>query len=336
MPHAQKYPSFMKAVTAGKDCCNLTVKEIKVPEAGPGEVLVKISYAPVNPSDIARIRKFYREGNGQFIPGLEGSGIVVASGKGLLPRLWFGRRVACSSADKGGTWAEYMVTRAGLCFPLGRKISDDQGSMTLVNPMTALAFLDIAKKGRHKAIINNAAASSLGRMLEILSKKEGIRIINIVRKKEQTARLKASGSDYVLNISDDTFLSELENISRKLNATLFLDTVCNDRLQEIIGILPPDSSVIIYGNRSEAGNIRVNPRDLMDRNIDIRGFFLGSYAARNGLFRNMLNLRKVRKLMENDLKISIRHKYPLEKAQEAVDEYSSGMSGGKILLSPLL
>ena len=34
-----------------------------------------------------------------------------------------------------------MVTSAGQCFPLGSMVSDEQGSMTLVNPLTALAFL---------------------------------------------------------------------------------------------------------------------------------------------------------------------------------------------------
>lgn len=40
-----------------------------------------------------------------------------------------------------------------------------QGATLIVNPLTALAFFDIVKRGSHTAIVNNAAASALGRMI---------------------------------------------------------------------------------------------------------------------------------------------------------------------------
>ena len=54
--------------------------------------------------------------------------------------------------------------------------------MSFVNPLTAMAMLDIAKAKPTKAVIVNAAASSLGRMLNRLLPGEGIEIINIVRR----------------------------------------------------------------------------------------------------------------------------------------------------------
>ena len=78
-----------------------------------------------------------------------------------------------------------MVTGAGMCFPLKKKVSDEQGSMSLVNPLTAIEFIEIARRNKHKALINNAAASALGRMVELLGKKHGIPVINIVRSKKK-------------------------------------------------------------------------------------------------------------------------------------------------------
>jgi len=303
-----------------------------MPVPGPGEVLVKIAAAPINPSDVSMLKNAHKEYDlNTFIPGLEGSGRVVAAGKGLLPKLWLGKRVACSKGDTGGTWAEYMVTSAVKCFPLNRMISDEQGSMSLVNPLTALAFFDIVRKNNHKAIINNAAASALGRMVEMLGNKNNTAVINIVRKPEQVELLKSNGSVHVLDSSDVSFLNDLEKLTKKLNATILFDSVCSRELPNMIDVLPAGSSVVIYGNLSGEELIMVNPRTLIANNINISAFFLGNKAKENGIVKNMLNLREVGKLMSTDLKIKIQGRYPLDKAQEALDAYLKNMTGGKVL-----
>ena len=230
----------MQAVFLEKPGGPLVVKEVKIPEPGPGEVLIKMSAAPVNPSDLAQIRNAPANYDlGTFIPGLEGSGRVVAAGKGILPRLWMGKRVACSNEyHTSGTWAQYMVTNAGKCFPLGSRVSDEQGSMSLVNPLTALAFFEIAKRDNHRAIINNAAASALGRMVVLLGKKQKIPVINIVRNQKQLESLRQAGSKYVLNSSDPSFIKDLGAIAHDLSATLLFDPVCSRQLEEMCDILP--------------------------------------------------------------------------------------------------
>ena len=175
----------------------MSYDQLKVPVPGKGEVLVKIAAAPVNPSDLQRINSITDESVlNEFICGIEGSGTIVAAGKGLLPRLWMGKRVACSSSGiSGGTWAEYMLTKAAYCFPLPDAISDEQGSMMLVNPMTAVAFFDLIKHDRHKAIVNSAAAGALGGMIRLLAVKHNIPVINIVRNEEQVKMLVSAGSN---------------------------------------------------------------------------------------------------------------------------------------------
>lgn len=324
----------MKAVFLEKAEGLLIVKEVRIPDPGSNEVLIRMKAAPINPSDLARIRNAHINNDLMtFIPGLEGSGIVVAAGKGILPHLWLGKRVACSSEyNTSGTWAEYMVTPADKCFPLNSKVSDEQGSMSLVNPLTALAFFDIARQNKNKAIINNAAASALGRMVELLSEKHKIPVINIVRNQKQAEMLKNLGSRYVLNSSDMSFIENLGALSRDLKATILFDSVCSIQLEEMIDALPSGSTVIIYGNLSGEELIKIKPGNLISNNIHISGFYLGNRAKENGLFRNMLNLREVIRLMRSELKINIQGRYPLIKVQEAVDTYLKDMSAGKVLL----
>lgn len=326
----------MKAVFIDKPDGSLVVKETVIPDPRAGEVIVKIAAAPINPSDIARIKNAHKIWDlATFIPGLEGSGRVVAAGKGLLPHLWLGKRVSCSSKyPSSGTWAEYMVTAAGNCFPLNRKVSDEQGSMSLVNPLTALAFFEIVRKNGHKAIINNAAASALGRMVELLGWKARIPVINIVRNQRQVDMLRGLGSVYVLNSTDPEFIDNLGSLSEKLEATLLFDSVCSGQLQQIIEALPRRSSVIIYGNLSGEEHIMINPRSLIDKDAHISGFYLGNRAKENGLVKNMMNLLKVGRLMKSGLKINIQGRFPLNRVQEALDTYIENMSAGKVLLIP--
>lgn len=64
-------------------------------------------------------------------------------------------------------------------------MSFEHASMSFVNPLTVMAMLDYAKQHKTKAVIMNAAASSLGRMANRLLPTEKIDVINIVRKEEQ-------------------------------------------------------------------------------------------------------------------------------------------------------
>jgi len=59
-----------------------------------------------------------------------------------------------------------------------------------VNPLTALNMIDIARKGGHKAFINTAGFSQLAKQVTRFAAKEGIKVINLVRKEEQVGILR--------------------------------------------------------------------------------------------------------------------------------------------------
>ena len=329
-----KIPEMMQAVQLESAGGPFVVRSVKVPKPGPGEVLVKIAASPVNPSDLQRIRNVSAADLMTFIPGIEGSGNVIAPGAGLLPKLWMGKRVACSSAGpSSGTWAEYMVTSASHCFPLPKSITDEQGSMMLVNPMTAVAFFDIIARDKHKAIVNSAAAGALGGMIRFLGARHNVSIINVVRNEEQVSMLQAEGAKYVLNNSDKDFTDKLKVLAHELHATLALDPIAGTFTQQLLEALPYGAMLIIYGNLSD--NIQgPSLRPLLLENKKIHGFYLANWMKENTLIKAVLNLRKVRKLLGNDFKITVQGRFSLDHAQLAIDTYLSNMTGGKVLLVP--
>jgi NADPH:quinone reductase len=327
-------PETMKAVKLERPDGPLTIGTVKVPQPKDGEVLVKMACAPVNPSDFMRIKSISGESIDSFIPGIEGSGTIVSAGKGLLPRLWMGRRVACSSLNPAsGTWAEYMVTKAAFCFPLPDAISDEQGSMLLVNPMTAVAFFDIIHQEKHKAIVNSAAAGALGHMIIILGKKHNIPIINVVRNQSQADLLQRQGARYVLKNTDPGFADQLRLMTHDLNATLALDPIAGNYTQQLLDSLPYGSTVILYGNLA-ATEHGTTLRPLLLENKKLHGFYLANWMKDNGLFKTITNLNKVKRLLKNDLTVIVQGRFVLDQAQIAVDTYLNNMTAGKVLLVP--
>ncbi len=92
------------------------------------------------------------------------------------------KKVAFNPVASSGTYSQYAVAKSSECFPVDSSLSYEHASMSFVNPLTAMAMLDLAQANGVKAVIINAAASSLGRMLNRFLPVEGVEIINIVRR----------------------------------------------------------------------------------------------------------------------------------------------------------
>ena len=130
--------------------------------------------------------------------------MVVGSGGGMIGRFLLGKRVACGGNEPGGgTWAEYFVASVMLCFPLRKDVDFVAGATMLVNPLTALAFVDTAKQRRASAIVHTAAASQLGRLVAIFARERDLPVIHVVRREAQVELLRELGAEHVLNSSDE-------------------------------------------------------------------------------------------------------------------------------------
>ena len=324
-------PQSMQAVLLEENGGPLAIGQIFIPRPGPGEVLIRMAAAPINPSDLGFLKGSYGfQKPFPVVPGFEGSGTVIAVGSGLLPRLLMGKRVACSAAS-GGAWAEYLVTPASSCFPLAKNLSLEQGATLIVNPMTAIAFFDIAKRGKHAAIVSNAAASALGRMILRLGQTYHLPIIHIVRRKEQVDLLRSLGGEYILNSRDPDFHDQLRTLSSQLKATLILDPVAGEQTQQLLAAAPEGSTALVYGALS-GKRIETTPRDSSDAGKRIAGFYLPDWLAKKNILQILMDARRVQRLATNELQTTIHKRFPLSAAQQAIDLYRTHPTAGKVLL----
>ncbi len=312
----------------------LSIEQRPIPRPGKNEVLVKMAFSPINPSDLATLDGHYGfDDSTPIVPGGEGSGEVIGAGPGVMAGYFNGKKVACTGwGIGGGVWSEYVVKSVkGGVMPLNRSLNLEQGAMSIVNPLTASAFIAIAKEGEHRSIAITAAASTLGQMVNRLGRSEGIQIVNIVRRDTQMDLLRAQGAELVLNSSETGFEEELQDVFHRNETRLAFDAVAGLLTGQLIKAMPANSRVIVFSALSRQA-IQVGPSPVIFENKAIDGFWLGPYISKQSIMKTMRLWKRAQRQIPGHLKSKVRKIYPLHEVKEAIYDYRNQMTGGKILL----
>jgi NADPH:quinone reductase-like Zn-dependent oxidoreductase len=232
----------------------LSLQTVDVPEPKDDEVMIRVEATPINPSDIglltgpADMRAAKASGTktnpvvtapipqnlmralaarlGQSMPvGNEGAGTVIKAGKNAQNLM--GKTIA---AIGGAMYSQYRTVRAADCLVLPAGATAKDGASCFVNPLTALAMVETMRIEGHKAIVHTAAASNLGQMLVKICLKDGVPLVNIVRKPDQAKLLREIGAKHVVDSSAPTFFDDLTNALVATNATIAFDAIGGGKL----------------------------------------------------------------------------------------------------------
>ncbi len=316
---------------------NLEVVEKPLPSPQKGEVLVRIEAASCNPSDLMFLQGSYSISKTLPVaPGFEGCGVVVSSGGGLMGSWLVGKRVSCScQGDRDGTWAEYMVAGAKDCVPLKKGVPTEQGASMIVNPLSAVGLLDVTKRWGSRALVQNAAASQLGRMILKLAQRESIPVINLVRKQSQVDLLKSMGAKHILNTSEKSFEKDLAKLAEELRATTALEPVAGEMTGKILSAMPAKSQVVVYGSLSGTPCSGISPQDLTFLEKTVLGFHLAKWTKDRGILAVIKASSKMQKLVaQGVIQTEIQSKLKLEEAIPGLEKYISSMTDGKVVFLP--
>ena len=239
----------LRSLVQADGSLQLSLEPTPVPVPGPDDVLIQVQATPINPSDIgllfgpadlstvqvsgsadrpvvtARIPERAMPGLaarlGQSMPvGNEGAGLVVAAGASPAAPALLGRTVA---AIGGAMYAQYRAMPAAQCLPLPAGTTAAEGASCFVNPLTALGMVETMKREGHTALVHTAAASNLGQMLNRICQKDGIDLVNIVRKPEQAELLRGIGAKHVCDSSAPGFMDALTDALASTGATIAFD-----------------------------------------------------------------------------------------------------------------
>ncbi|MHB2167589.1 zinc-binding dehydrogenase [Alsobacter sp. R-9] len=227
----------------------ISLEAVTIGDPGPGEIVVRVEAAPINPSDLALLLGpadpatmaaggtagqpmllaqvapqhlgAVRGRIGQPMPaGNEGAGTVITAGPDVADLV--GRKVGMWG---GGMYATVRKIAARDCIVLPDGVEAREGASLFVNPLTALGFVETMRMEGHSAIVHTAAASNLGQMLVRICKADGIPLVNVVRSQAQVDLLRSIGAQHVVDTSKPDFDARLDEALTATGATLGFDAV---------------------------------------------------------------------------------------------------------------
>ena len=354
----------------------ITLVDMAVPEPGPDEVLVQVEATPLNPSDLAllfgpadlttirvsgtaeqpvvtadipaALMKMVAGRIGQSMPvGNEAAGTVIGAGASDAAQALIGKRVGIIG---GAMYSQYRCVNAFMCLELAAGTTATEGASCFVNPLTALAMVETMRMENHTALVHTAAASNLGQMLNRICMNEDVALVNIVRKVEQEAILKAMGAKYIVNTTSDSYYDDLTDALAETGATLAFDATGGGKLAgQILSCMEAAAlrSMTEYnGYGSDVfkqvyiyGGLDRNPTTLT-RNFgfswSLSGFLLTPFLQKVGIEKSIQMRAKVAAEIKTTFASHYTKEVSLAEAlsAEAISVYGKQATGEKYLIKP--
>ena len=230
---------------------HLSLAETPLAAPGSDEVVIRVEASPINPSDLgglfagANWAEFESVGTPaapalrgrvpaasmpalrprigeRLVVGNESAGVVVATGDSPEAQALLGKTVALNG---GEMYQQFRTLKAKHCLVLRDGDRPADGASSFVNPLTSQAMVEVMRMEGHKALVHTAAASNLGQMLNRICIADGVDLVNVVRRPEQVAMLRAQGAKWVVDTSAPDFEAELLAAITATGATLAFDAI---------------------------------------------------------------------------------------------------------------
>lgn len=246
----------MKAVCVTPDR-DLEVRDVPEPVAPPpGHVLVDMVACAINHGDhtFLKMRSLLNmRASLHDIWGASGAGRVVAIGDGV-PAHYLGKQVAIyrsvsliHSTQTAGLWSEKAQVHYLGCLILPDHVDARDYSGSLVNIITAYAFLRQIVEEGHRGIVATAGNAATGRALVELARQESVPVLAIVRSAAAQQELAGLGAEHVLDATDPDFASRFEALAEQLQATAVFDGVGGGLVTSVMPLLPMNATLYSYG-----------------------------------------------------------------------------------------
>jgi NADPH:quinone reductase-like Zn-dependent oxidoreductase len=308
------------------------IHAVDIPDVGApavDEVVIALEASPINQYDLLMIAGGY--GYRPQLPavmGTEGVGRVIAVGAGVK-HLNEGDRTLVPFLHP--SWAERIKTNAPWLRPLPSG-DINQFAMMGVNPPTAYLLLtDIVKLPRGSWVIQNGANSGVGRATVAIAKSLGLRTVNIVRRHEVVAEIKALGGDVVL-VDGADLAKRVAAETGNAPIALGLDGVGDTSAMNLMNCLSENGILVSYGGMSRKP-MAVQPGGLIFKRQTIRGFWLLYWyqsATPDEITATFNHLAPL--VAAGAISTPVAATYRFDQVSEAITKATQ--SGGKVLFTP--
>src|SRR5262249_5183500 len=250
---------------------NLKLEDVPTPKPGPGEVLVRVHAAGVNPYDTyMRAGTYGGKPPLPYTPGSDAAGVVEAVGEGVT-RVKPGDRVYTANTVTGA-YAEYALALENQVHALPEKISYAQGAGVFVPYATAFYALHNAAQAQGgETVLMHGASGGVGTAALQIARAMGLTVFGTAGSAKGLELARREGAHRVFDHSKAGYTEEIMKATGGRGVDIVLEVLANVNLSADLKMIATNGRVIIIGNR---GEITINPRDIMSRRGIVRGFTL--------------------------------------------------------------
>ena len=303
----------------------LELKEVPELSAAPGQLLVRLHAAGVNPVDAyIRSGKYARLPALPYTPGIDGAGVIEQS---EVPAFSPGSRVYVA-ASLTGAYAEQTLCAPDQIFLLPDHISFEQGAALGIPYGTAAwALFHRGQARSDETLLIHGASGGVGLAALQLAHAAGLRVLGTAGTPEGLDLIRQHGADDAFNHRDPHSLDQIKAATDGRGLDLILEMVANLNLGHDLGLLATKGRVVVVGSR---GPVEIDPRNLMAREADIRGimFSSASPAERAEIYHRISS-----GLEHRSLNPVIGQAFPLRDAARAHEQIMTSNARGKIVLT---
>lgn len=311
----------------------LTLVDLPTPEPGPGEVRLRLTHRPINPSDLATVRGRYgRLPKLPATPGLEATGVVDALGEGVNG-FTIGQRVIPLGV-RGGTWAEYGIAAASRLVPVAEGVTDQTAAQFLANPVTAWVML-IDELGLKEGdwVLQTAAGSTLGRLVIQLAQLKGLKTVNLVRRAEQVPELLELGGDAAFATNDPDLVEKVRTMTGGKGVNGAIEAVGGATGALALSCLKPGGTLIVYGMLS-GEPIPLHSGEMLFRGTTVKGYWLTHWLQVTNPIQVAQTFGELMRLMaQGHLVPPVAAEYALAQFAAAITHTETPGRSGKVILT---
>ncbi|MEO0682454.1 MAG: NADPH:quinone oxidoreductase family protein [Pseudomonadota bacterium] len=305
----------------------LQLKDVAVPEPGPGQVRLKIEACGVNFADTLIVQGKYQEKPPlPFAPGAEVCGVVDAAGEGVS--LAVGTRVA--GLIGSGGFADYALAPAVACVPVPAEMPAEQAAGFLIAYGTSHVGLEHrARLQPGETLLVLGAAGGVGLTAVEIGKVMGATVIACARGADRLEIAKAKGADHVIDSASGDIKAEAKALG---GVDVCYDPVGGEQFRAAMSAMKWEGRMLPLGFAS--GDIPQIPANLvLVKNISILGLYWGAYARNDPKVLTESLTTLFGWWAAGKIKPHISHVLPLARAAEGLELLRERKATGKVVIA---
>jgi NADPH2:quinone reductase len=299
----------------------MKIEDVPDPKPGPGQVVVRVKAAGVNPSDTyMRSGAYAVKPPLPYTPGSDGAGMVDAVGEGVT-HVAVGDRVYLARS-LSGTYAELVLAQTSHVYALPERVSFAQGAGLYVPYATAYrALRQIAHARGGETVLVHGASGGVGIAAVQFARAMGLRVIGTAGTDAGRELVRKEGAHVVLDHHDPKYREGLV-------CDVILEMLANVNLGHDSKMLAPRGRVVVIGSR---GDVTITPRDLMTRDASVHAMLLWNIPPDD---ERDAHAAIAAGLDNGTLRPVVRMEMPLADAPRAHEAVLAPGAFGKIVLVP--